>query len=89
MASLFPLFSTRTGSTGRLVLFGEAALSQVQLHVEDTLIPYDGGLVLRVNVRGSKGEHVSEEQFRDLSSMVIKGQVHKGEVLHSRSCGPI
>jgi len=77
----------QVGDKGRLVLFGEAALSQVQLHVEDTLIPYDGGLVLRVNVRGSKGEHVSEEQFRDLSSMVIKGQVgFRAEVddLHRR-----
>ena len=51
-------------------------LSELRLRVEDSLIPYEGGLVLRVKVdKGEQGQEVSEGELKELADMLIKGQV--------------
>jgi alanyl-tRNA synthetase len=56
-------------------------LSKLELRVEDALIPYEGGLVLRVKVEQAEspetpeGREVDEAEFRVLTDMLSKGQV--------------
>lgn len=68
----------QVGDKGRLIVSGGSGktLSELRLRVEDSLIPYEGGLVLRVKVdKGEQGQEVSEGELKELADMLIKGQV--------------
>jgi hypothetical protein len=59
-------------------------LSELRLRVEDSLIPYEGGLVLRVKVdKGEQGQEVSEGELKELADMLIKGQVARPRHTHT------
>lgn len=64
-------------SKGRLYISSDdPSLSKLQLQVEDTLIPYAGGLVLRVCVKGPMSEgDIDEDSFKSLADVLAKGKV--------------